>query len=158
MLPGEELERQVERAWLSMAKDFAGYVLGVRNADFIRRRFLSRPDRAYRIFCLRRWPLGNVAAVAVMHIEAGRAELLDVVGPRSAFALVVRAAAAEAARAGAASLTAWASPAVLDALQATEIQVAGLAAHLAVAKASALTKEAVATAPWWWMGGDTDFL
>jgi len=158
MAPGKDLERQVERAWLSMSRDFSGYVLGVRDADFMRRRFLNRPDREYRIFCLRRWPLGNVAAVAVMHIEAGRAELLDVVGPRSVFAVVVRAAAAEAAQAGASSLTAWASPAVLDALQATEIQVAGLAAHLAVAKASALPSEAVATAPWWWMGGDTDFL
>lgn len=156
--PGKDLERQMARAWLSMSRDFSGYVLGVRDADFIHRRFLNRPDREYRIFCLRRWPLGNVVAVAVMHIEPGRAELLDVVGARPAFATVVRAAAAEAARAGASSLTAWASPAVLDALRGTNPHVTGLAAHLAVAKVSDLTAVAVAAAPWWWMGGDTDFL
>ncbi len=155
---GERLIRQVERAWRAMSKDFSAYVLGVRDADYIRHRFLSRPDRQYHIFTLRRWPLGGTVAVAVMHVEPGRAELLDVIGARAAFPAVVRAAAAEAARSGAALLTAWASPAALAVFrESTAVEVVGKAAHLAVAKASALTDDEV-VAPWWWMGGDTDFL
>lgn len=157
-LDGEKLVPRVERAWRSMSKDFAAYVLGVRDADFIRRRFLDRPDRQYRIFSLRRWPLGGVAAVVVMHIEPGRAELLDVIGARAVFPAAVRVAVAEAARNGAGALTAWASPAALAVFRETHAEVTGKAAHLAVARASALTAGEVAEAPWWWMGGDTDFL
>jgi hypothetical protein len=155
---GNTLARQVDRAWQSMALDLSDHVLGVRDAEYLHQRFFSRPDREYQIFCLRHWPFGGVAGVAVMRFEPGRAELLDLIGVRPALAAVVRAAVAEAARAGATTLTAWASPAVLDALKVTEPHVDGLAAYLAVAKASDLTAEAVAAAPWWWMGGDTDFL
>jgi hypothetical protein len=149
---------QIEHAWQSMSKDFTDYVLGVRDADYLNYRFLNRPDRKYQIFCLRRWPWENVVAVAVMYVEQGRAELLDVIGARAAFSMVVRATTTEAARAGATALTAWASPAALAVFEESGVEVMGKAANLAVARASALTDSEVKEARWWWMGGDTDFL
>jgi hypothetical protein len=149
---------QIEHAWQSMSKDFTDYVLGVRDADYLNYRFLNRPDRKYQLFCLRRWPWGNAVAVAVMHVEPGRAELLDVIGARAAFSMVVRATKAEAARAGATALTAWASPAALAVFEESGVEIMGKAANLAVARASALTDREMKDARWWWMGGDTDFL
>lgn len=157
-LAEEALEKSAGCAWHSMARDFSDCVVGVRDAAYVRQRFLNRPDRRYRIFCLRRWPFGGVEALAVMRIEPAQAELLDVIGPRSAFPLVAQAAATEAARAGAPMLTAWASPLVQTLCSNSGAEVGGTVAHLAVARASDFAAEEVANAPWWWMGGDTDFL
>ncbi|MBZ0092095.1 MAG: hypothetical protein K8F27_07735, partial [Sulfuricellaceae bacterium] len=67
-----------------------------------------------------------------------------------------QAAIAEAARAGMVELTAWASPAAAEEL-GTGAMVAESGASLAVARASAFVVDEVATARWWWLGGDTDF-
>jgi hypothetical protein len=155
---GNTLARQVDRAWQSMALDLSDHVLGVRDAEYLHQRFFSRPDREYQIFCLRHWPFGGVAGVAVMRFEQDRAELLDLIGSRAVLLMLVRAAVAEAERVGALVLTAWVSPAVLAALYGTGGEVGGKVANLAVAKVSALNVDEVTSARWWWMGGDTDFL
>ncbi len=134
------------------------HVLGVRDDEYLIQSFLTRPDREYQIFCLRRWPFGGVVGVAVMRFEQDRAELLDLIGSRVVLPMLVRAAVAETERVGAIALTAWVSPAVLAALHYTGPEVSGKVANLAVAKMSALSTDEVNTARWWWMGGDTDFL
>lgn len=149
--------QQVAKVWPAMARDMGDCVLGVRDMDYLRWRFLDRPDRQYRLFLLRRWPMGGAAAVAVMRFAESGAELLDVIGSRKTFGMVIQAATDEAARAGMAELTAWASPAAAAAL-GTGAMMTESGASLAVARASALTADKVATARWWWLGGDTDFL
>lgn len=151
------LEQQVTEAWEAMARDMGDYVLGVRDVDYLRWRFIDRPDRQYRLFWLRRWPTGGTAAIVVMRFVEGGAELLDVIGTRKTFKMAIQAAIAEAARAGAAELTAWASSAAATVL-GTGAVVAESGASLAVARASALRVDEVTAAHWWWTGGDTDFL
>jgi len=148
-------DRDLLAAWKYMQADFGDCVLGVRDADYLRWRFLERPDRQYRLFCLRHW-WGGTAAIVVMHLALDEAELLDVVGARQVMPVAVRAAVNEAARSGGSELTAWASPAAAAVLGA-EAQRAESGATLAIAKASRLTAEEVASARWWWLGGDTDF-
>lgn len=154
---GAALDQQVAEVWAAMVRDMGGCVLGVRDADYLRWRFIDRPDRQYRLFCLRRWPTGGTAAIVVMRFAEGGVELLDVIGARKTFKMAIQAAIAEASRAGAAVLTAWASPAAAAAL-GTGAVVAESGASLAVARASALTADELAKAQWWWLGGDTDFL
>lgn len=151
------LEQQVTETWEAMARDMGDCVLGVRDLDYLRWRFLERPDKQYRLFCLRRWPTGSTAAIVVMRFAEGCAELLDVIGARNTFKMAIQAAIAEAARAGAAELTAWASPASAAAIGIGAV-VEESGASLAIARASALTADEVTAAQWWWLGGDTDFL
>ncbi|MBZ0092873.1 MAG: GNAT family N-acetyltransferase, partial [Sulfuricellaceae bacterium] len=68
------LEQQVAGVWAAMARDFGDFVLGVRDIDYLRWRFLDRPDRQYRLFCLRRWPMGDTVAVVAMCFADGGAE------------------------------------------------------------------------------------
>jgi len=147
--------RDLLAAWEKMRGDFADWVVGVRDVDYLRWRFLERPDRPYRLFCLRYW-WGGVAAIVVMHMTPDGAELLDIVGARHVMARAVQAAVNETARSGGSELTAWASPAAATALGAGARRAESGAA-LAIAKASRLTADEVASARWWWLGGDTDF-
>jgi hypothetical protein len=148
-------DRELQGAWQAMQKDCKEFVLGVRDAEYLRWRFLERPDRQYRVFCLRHW-WGGTAAVVVLHVTPDSAELLDVIGPRHVMPLAVQAAVNEAERSGLAELTAWASLAAASVL-GVDAQRTESGAILAVAKASRLAAEEVASARWWWLGGDTDF-
>ena len=151
-------DAEVDSAWAAMAADMRDAVIGDRSCRYIRWRFIDRPDRRYRLFRLRRrwspWPAG----IAVLRIENGSAEWLDWIGPPRAMPVAARALALEAGRAGVAALSAWASPAVAQALDGTRAEKVATAARLAVAKCSLLTPQAIAAARWWFMGGDTDFL
>lgn len=149
---------QVDSVWQAMARDLQDHVLGVRDSGYVRWRFVARPDRRYQLFALRRRLTGRMVALAVMRLADGGAELLDVIGPRSAFRYVVRATLNEAARSGAASMTAWASPALAALARHTGAAVAPSGASLAISAGSDLSAEEITSARWWLMGGDTDFL
>lgn len=145
--------------WTQMRADFTEYVLGARDATYFQWRFVTRPDRSYRFFALQRRPFGSTVALAVMRTAPGEAVLLDIIAPRGALTPLLRGAIGEAFRQGATALTAWASPAAVSALVPTGATVAEQAAWLAIARASALPDAQDAAAiPWWWLGGDTDFL
>lgn len=151
--------QRVAEAWKAMSQDMGEYVLGLRNMDYLRWRFLERPDRQYQLFCLRRRLTGRTEAVAVMRFSGDQAELLDVVGPRKAFGVVLQAAADYAAQNGAMALTAWASSAVAEVIGASgTATILETGASLAIALASEFSSDDCARARWWWMGGDTDFL
>lgn len=153
-----DFDRQVDSVWQAMAADLRNHVVGARDSGYVRWRFVSRPDRRYRLFALRRRLTGGMVALAVMRLADGAAELLDVIGPRSAFRQVVRAAQNEAARSGAASMTAWASPALVEYSRHTGAAAAPSGASLAISMGSDLSAEEIKTARWWLTGGDTDFL
>lgn len=154
----KDFDKQVDAAWQAMAADLQDHVLGVRNAAYIRWRFLARPDREYQLFSLRRRFTGKVLALIVMRIADGRAELLDIIGPRSAVQSAVHAAINQSARSGATALTAWASPALVEVVENTGAEVTLSGASLAIIKESAFSGVDLTAARWWWMGGDTDFL
>jgi hypothetical protein len=155
---GRELSVAVERGWLAMSRDFSDLVLGVRDATFVANRFVRRPGDVYRFFGLYHRLTRRVVAVAVMRLASGQAELVDLIGGRSTLPLLIRGATSEAARVGAETLSAWAGCATAAILQETGANNQGTVAHLAIAKASMVGSEDLLTTPWWWMGGDTDFL
>jgi len=159
LLPNSfDLERTVNKVWHDMALDFSGHVVGVRNWDHIQSRFVKRPDQPYDFFCLRRWLPRRAVAIAVMRLTPGQAQLLDVIGPRNDFPLVIRAAIQQAAQVGATHLTAWGSNLACDVFQRCGASVGDVAAQLAASVTTTLAQDRIEAAPWWWMGGDTDFL
>ncbi len=154
----KDCERDVTRAWKAMERDMGLFVLGVRDAEYLRHRFLSRPDREYTFLSIKRWPWGESKAICVMGLHGKQAELLDVIGPRRAMHLAVRAALSAAASSGADVLTCWGTPAVFRVLQRTGAERTVNAAFLALSRVTAIPEEDIEGSEWWLMGGDTDFL
>ncbi len=151
-------DAEVDSAWAAMVAVMGNVVIGTRPSQYVRWRFIDRPDRRYRLFCLRRRWSRKPAGIAVLRTEAGAAEWLDWIGPPKAMPLAAHALAAEAKRAGMPALTAWGSPAVAEILAGSGATTVATAAWLAVARASVPRGEDIAAASWWLMGGDTDFL
>lgn len=153
-----DFDQQVTAAWHAMASDLSGHVLGVRDCAYVRWRFLDRPNHAYKLFSLRRRFTNKVLALFVMRITDSKAELLDIIGPRSAVQSAMRAAISQSARSGATTMSAWASNALVDFAQNTGARITPSEASLAIIRESDITEKDVLAARWWWMGGDTDFL
>jgi len=157
----------IDNAWQSMSASSPGLMLGQRDAAYFRWRYADRPRpnhasgdtrQRYQFFELFR-PWSSVSSgVAVLHLEATSAHWLDWVGPVELMPLASLACRHEAARAGAAGLTAWSSSVVAQQLAGTDIIRRDICAWLAVSAASALEPEEVPGIRWWLMGGDTDFL
>jgi len=155
---GSHIEPPVESAWEAMRADLADHVIGVRDARYVIDRFVRRPDRGYHFFRLTRRLTGRTAALAIMRLEPGHAELIDVVGPRKFFPWVAQAATAEAVGHGAGYLTCWASEVAAAAWCDCGARRVDTAAIFAVPRPAAVPHAQLAAARWWWMGGDTDFL
>ena len=90
-----------------MAADFAQQIIGVRDADWLRYRYLSHPVLRYEVLLVRsRWlrrPLG----IAVLRLHEQHLEVLDFVGPTAAWPALVAVARARAARGGLGRVDAW---------------------------------------------------
>lgn len=152
------LLESVDRAWLAMREEGATRTLGQRDSDYVRWRYLDRPDQPYQLFRLRRaWPSRSVG-IAVLKLQRPQSQWLDWIGPSSWLTTACRAGLQEAARFGAQELGAWASPMVADALQGSNMLSNSVTACLGLPVASDLSESEVEGLGWWLMGGDTDFL
>lgn len=152
------LAPQAESAWEAMRSDFADHVIGVRDSRYVIDRFVRRPELNYRFFRLARRLTGRTVALAILRLEPGHAELIDVIAPRASFRGIAQAATAEAASYGARYLTCWASAAAAAAWHECGARMVDRAAFFAVPRPSTIPQAELAAARWWWMGGDTDFL
>jgi len=163
----KRFESAVSGAWAAMRASAHDLSLGQRDAAYLRWRFAQRPPDVgtsaeaaarYRFFALRRRWSNNCVGIAVLDLRSNSAHWLDWVGPLKLMPLVSLACRLEAARAGAAELTAWASQAVAGQLADTGITQREVCAKIGIPCASDLKSEAVSGLRWWFMGGDTDFL
>lgn len=151
----------VNRCWARMHATCTAGLVGVRDAPYVRWRFVARPDRQYRFVAMSRpWhrePVG-IAVLAQPVAPAQALPWLDWVGPQDLLREAWAASMQQARRDGAAGLTAWASPALEQALASTQPRVLGTVAGVGVPMASALSPAQVSNLNGWWTGGDTDFL
>jgi hypothetical protein len=157
----------VNTAWESMKVASDDLTLGQRDATYVRWRYVDRPNDAsvpnkaaprYRFFALRRVFAGSCQGLAVLDLRSNSAHWLDWIGPTELMVLANRACCQQAARCGASSLTAWASPAVAQVLKDSDIQSREVCAHLGIPSHSALDPQTLPDLQFWLMGGDTDFL
>ncbi len=151
----------VDHAWQAMLRGSLEGFLGERDAQYLRWRFVDRPDRKYRFLGLQRRWQQQACGVAVFAApaQAGDAlQWLDWVGPSEWLPQACATGMALARSEGAAGLATWASPAVASRLASTAPVCTGQAAGVGVPRASALSGEQVAQLHCWWTGGDTDFL
>lgn len=151
----------VDRCWERMRPNCTDGWTGVRDAEYVRWRFIDRPDKSYRFLALRRPWKREPEGIAVLAQPVAAAEALpwlDWVGPRDLLFQAWTMGMRQAHSDGSTGLTTWASPAVAHWLAATRPALVGTVAGVGVPTASAFAASEVASANAWWTGGDTDFL
>ena len=104
---GAALAQAVDALWRAMAAAFNTQVLGVRDAAWLRHRYLNHPRMRYEVLLLRsRWwrrPLG----VVVVRRHESHLEWVDVVAPPAAWPALLQTTRAHAAGAGLQRVDAW---------------------------------------------------
>ena len=161
----QRLAAYVERSWSLMETQARALTIGRRDAKYVQWRYVDRPadtkggsEACYCFFVLRRPWSHQATGVAIMDLRPGVAQWLDWIGPLECLPTVVGAVRRTAAEAGAAEVTAWATPAVEAYLESTEIEGRDVCAWLGIPKSSCIAPEDVDSLNWWLMGGDTDYL
>ncbi|MBK9346505.1 MAG: GNAT family N-acetyltransferase [Burkholderiales bacterium] len=158
-----QLRAEIECCWQAMAATLGEHAVGVRDADYIERRYCRHPDKNYRIFLLRTRLGQRPLAAFVLRATGGEPgaaayELMDVLAPLDRVAEVVHQARRLLVALGGAVLTAWLSDALLPvfnangaaAVQDLDVIVPGNGWTQGPAHETLVGR-------WWLMGGDTDF-
>jgi predicted acetyltransferase len=76
-----EVDASFDRLWETSLQAFPLSV--VRDAPFLRWRFLNHPRNAYEIWGYQQWARREISAYAVLSVSGGSARLVDVVAPSS---------------------------------------------------------------------------
>lgn len=154
-----DFDAAISSAWRRMETTLGEHPAGCRNAEYLRWRYVDRPDCSYLLFALHRaWSRKPVGIVVLRRESPERMAWLDWIGPLDFLPIAAQAARTCAAREGAQGLACWASPAIAAALANSGIAASNPVARLGIPTPSLLSPADIAAASWWWMGGDTDFL
>lgn len=149
------IDRIANTLWRKMRQACMSYVIGERSSNYLRWRFIARPDKQYRIYCLKKfWVLP--AALVITTESEDTFELIDIIGDPREFSVAITAVLNEASAHSSGKMQCWASPCVTKLIQ-TDAEINYSGATVAIAKHSDIESEQIKNAHWWWMGGDTDF-
>jgi len=145
--------RAADALWQRMAADLGDAVVGVRDAAWLRHRYLEHPTASYLpLLATQRFsaaPLG----IVVLRDKSEALELVDLVAPMANIPLLVDAARRVAQRLGNKRLTAWISASHSRLFETP--QMARQAINIAIANTG--TADTGLDDRWWLMAGDTDF-
>lgn len=153
-----QFDALAELLWANMAADLPQAIIGVRDAAWLRQRYLAHPHHPYQLWLVYRTAGPQPMGIAVVKPEGPRFELLDVVGPLAALGDVLRMVRSEVARQGGSELYCWIS----EPYSAHFVATGGSASDPDVHIPCNLwgdNNPAPETLRnrWWLMGGDTDF-
>lgn len=157
-------DAHINACWEAMRASLGEYIVGLRDADYIRHRYLKHPDKSYRLFILKRRfggePLGLLVLRLTENEAAGerRCELLDVVTALPRVPLLVNHARRIAAQWGCTSLFAWLADNMLPCFSLAENAVVHDLGVLVPGNNWTDGPPMASVAGRWWLtGGDTDF-
>lgn len=154
-----DFDTTVNQAWQTMRNLTGLLAIGERDAEYVRWRFVERPQRQHHFFVLHRPWSHRPIGIAVLDLQGhGAAHWLDWIGRPDLLAVASRACRREAARHGRQRLEMWATDAVTQQLSNTGLAHQAETVRLAIVNTSSLDAAATSGLRWWLMGGDTDFL
>ena len=156
--PQAHFDAAANAAWQAMAADFANDALGVRDAQWLRYRYLEHPLNRYHLLAVQNRLGGGVRGIAVLRArEDGEFELLDLIGARRQFALLVRAARRFAATQGGTTLFGWFARNNSTGLEKTQAVQAHTPDMRQVFMACREPLLSELRRIWWFSSGDMDF-
>lgn len=157
------LDRLFDACWSAMATTTCHLAIGVRDAAYLRYRYLAHPDKTYRLFILKQRLTGRALGVIVLRIDedaAGvrRCELLDVVGAVANIPLLVQQARRLAAQWSCLNLFAWLTENLLPYLALpSESSSCPIGIVIPANAWTAGPPVASFAGKWWLTSGDMDF-
>ena len=158
-LDGTDASADVNRCWRQMKADMPDMLVGERDASYLRWRYQQRPEVQHVYFSIKRPWQYQPAGIAVMrYLEDGESvRWLDWIGKPAELPTAAALCWQALQSAGKKTMLLWASSMVADQLR----QVANthqFVTPIGAPRESLLTYTTAGHVPWWFMGGDTDFL
>lgn len=154
-LSSDDLDAWVTPAWQAMATDFHDQVIGVRDAAWIRYRYLDHPVRNYRVLGIRnrlgKYPL---SVAVVQEDEDNALECMDLIAQRSTLPLLITMLRHYCSVSGRTRLYIWVNRLLREALMTADIDVFDRDMRLTVTVGP---KSEYYARKWWITNGDTDF-
>jgi len=148
----------VDALWSAMAKEAAGYIIGVRDAAFVRQRYAEHPEHDYQLYLVTRRFTGRPMGVFVVRRhEDDEFELLDLIAPQLAFPAVIEQARRVCSRQRGGRLYCWISAHAAERLCGREGEIQPLDVSVPTSIWGPGPAIAELRDSWWLMGGDTDF-
>lgn len=150
----------VDMLWAAMAADFKDSIIGVRDATYIRHRYLEHPSLHYDILMSSDRLTGRPWGLLVLRKHPEGLELIDLVAPRTRFAALINIALRVAERTGNSRLFAWsteASSALLIQASTSLPEIMPLDIWVPANISSPGPSPASLAGHWWLIGGDADF-
>lgn len=149
---------RVESAWRAMAAELTHSVVGVRDARYVRERYLEHPDKPYLCRLVRRRFTRHPLGVVVMRNRHGEGlELVDLIAAPRHFGLLLAVARTEAADAGLTHVNAWITASHAHWLRTPEATQSTLDVTIPSNVWSPGPAVTDVKDRWWLMAGDTDF-
>ncbi|HSW04849.1 GNAT family N-acetyltransferase [Aquabacterium sp.] len=160
LAPGSRHAAAVQRLWQQMAAAFSGQLIGVRDAAWLRHRYLAHPSLNYDVLLLRRRWTRRPVGVLVLRTHERHLDVLDLVAPPSAWPALIAIARQRAAAAGLERVDLWIT-------QSQKHQVAGIDAPALTLIPLNITVPSIVHTPgpavdelrdrWLLLAGDADF-
>lgn len=156
-LPKWRVSRLVDRLWRRMASDLLDSIVGERDMEWLRYRYLDHPEHRYKLVLVRTRRLRRVLGIAVLREHDVGMELMDLVGSLRALPEVVRAVRYFTATAGQRDLFCWITSGYARRLGVDEATWADPDICVPTSIQTAGPEASEIRGRWWLMSGDTDF-
>lgn len=151
---------EIDRLWCEMKPYLSDYLVGIRDQEWIRFRFLEKPMDHYQIWFVAHssTPNSYIGLIVLKdHPDAGHMELLDFIGTPKNCKLLLSAAQQQAQNRGRQRVQAWLSGNVYGWLETTDAQVEPTEVFVPGNALDNPEHLAESKGKWWLMGGDSDF-
>lgn len=154
----ERLREKINRLWRQFARHFKEGLVGIKNAEHIKRRFLDHPEKKYGVFLISNRFTAKPVAVMVLIAENDRLLLLDVVADLSKLKSLLAVAINIAHKSAKKELASWVPKAYVEAFNCHDARINDLDIQIPTNIWSKGPDPEQINNKWWLMAGDTDFL
>jgi hypothetical protein len=160
-VPGPTLSRHaraIDRLWDGMRLSLSDAIVGVRDWAFVRRRFVTHPEKPYRYVIARHRWTRRTFALMVLSVDGEICHLRDYVGDPRHLPLAVEMIRGYAAREGMTTLKTWITQRFVDAFPTADRTDRAIDLYVPHSTCTFGPAPEEIEGRWWLMGGDTDFL
>ena len=148
----------VDRLWSRMAASAGEVAIGVRDAAYVRHRFLDHPTVRYLCLLVTPWLRRDPLGLVVLRDRGTEGvELIDVVGPPGAICALVDAARRAAGRLHRSRLFAWLTPSAARWFAESRATLTPTGFVIPASRLDVPANALQVHGRWWLTGGDTDF-
>jgi len=151
------MQRQVNKLWQAMLENMHDSAIGVRDWDWLERRYLQHPTREYHIFAIRcRWTR-KLQGIFVVLKHDDAYELMDIICAKSHIPLLIQSARRLALDLGASSIFTWITKNHLETLNYDSPAQSDAGIEIPSDAWTGSPGASDIIDRWWLMPGDTDF-